>query len=101
MKKLSIIIVAAILLIISFFAYSFLKDSYSDNKQIDYSCNVDADCAVKSTGCNCCGDTFGCMNRRSDPGICDIPTSEMVCDCVNPRPRSCECINNECQSKER
>jgi len=102
-KLLIIIIVVGILLIISPFAYFFLKSAYADwhNKRIDYSCNVDADCVVKSTGCNCCGYTSACMNKDSVSGICDIPTSQMVCECINPRPTTCECINNKCQSKGR
>jgi len=99
-KKLIIIIVIVVLvLIISPFAYFYLKNFYVGwhNKKIDYSCNVDEDCVVKFTGCNCCGYTSACVNKGSVEGICT--RNFFPCECINPIPISCECIDNKCQSK--
>ncbi|MCX6750734.1 MAG: hypothetical protein NTZ83_04710 [Candidatus Pacearchaeota archaeon] len=100
-KLLIIIIVVVILLISSPFVYFFFKNIYADwnNKKIDYSCNVDADCAVKSAGCSCCGYGYACMNKDSISGICGLAPSQMTCECLPLKPTSCECINGKCQSK--
>ena len=111
-KKLVIIIVAILVLMIFSFAYFYspflslyfkysFNNIYADwhNKRIDYSCNVDEDCVVESTGCNCCGYTFACVNKNSVSGLCPIPIGSMTCKCVNPIPTSCVCVNAGCQSK--
>jgi len=98
-KLIILIIVVVILLIISSFVYSFLKRSYvvGHNSRIDFSCNVNSDCIVKTSGCNCCGNTASCMNKNSVSGICNLKKSEMMCDCAEPRITACECINNKCR----
>lgn len=101
-KILILIVIVGTLFIISPFVFFYFKSKYADwnNKQIYYSCNLDSDCVVKSSGCNCCGHTTACLNKDSVPGVCDIPTSQMICECINPIPATCECINNKCMAKD-
>ena len=70
----------------------------ADPDVVDYSCRVDADCAIKDVG-NCCGRYPACVNRDSPTfpervkaecerkgmaGVCGFPVIE-GCACVEGR----------------
>ncbi len=68
---------------------------------VDYSCRVDADCAIKDVG-NCCGTYPTCVNR-------DSPTfPERVRDecekqgkvgvCGFPAVKACACVEGRCSN---
>ena len=67
------------------------------NKNIDYSCTVDADCVIKPVGCDVCvGSKMGCVNQDSIEGICSRVSGPVQCMGMTAIPNGCKCENNEC-----
>ncbi len=70
---------------------------------LDYSCGVDADCAVKNVG-NCCGMMPACVNRNSptDPAAvqaeCARSGLSSVCGFVEIA--ACGCVSNRCEPQQ-
>ncbi len=95
-KIITILIIAAILIITLPFTLKIIEKANNDN--IDYSCSTDEDCAIKETGCNICyGTKKGCVNKDSVAGLClTIDLSGMHCMGVMSPPSSCECVDNVC-----
>ncbi|MBU1135471.1 MAG: hypothetical protein KKG13_03055 [Nanoarchaeota archaeon] len=69
------------------------------NAQLDYSCNTDNDCVIKTAGCGICHSSYrACMNNDSMEGVCyetENPTSGCLAMTINPT--SCRCVNSECE----
>ncbi len=100
MKKrviiLGFVIVLIIIFIIVFYIYEGPYANYN-NQKIDYSCNTDNDCVVKSLGCDCCGHKSGCVNKKSVNGICKNIFGNFMCQCIHLMPQGCKCVNNKCE----
>ncbi|HEX7769963.1 MAG TPA: hypothetical protein VF422_08025 [Dokdonella sp.] len=71
---------------------------------VDYSCRVDADCAVKDVG-NCCGRYDACVNRDSptfpDQVRADCAKHGMAGVCGFPVIAGCACIEGRCSAADR
>jgi hypothetical protein len=71
--------------------------------KIDYSCRVDADCAVKNVG-NCCGMMPACVNRSSptDPAAvqaeCERKGLSSVCGYAEIT--ACSCVSSRCTADQ-
>ncbi|MBD8528223.1 hypothetical protein [Pseudomarimonas arenosa] len=70
--------------------------------EVDYSCKVDADCAVKDVG-NCCGYYPQCVNADS-PTFPDQVKAECAREgrssiCGFPSIESCQCVQGRCAAK--
>lgn len=68
---------------------------------VDYSCSVDADCAVKDVG-NCCGYYPACVNRDSPTFPEQVrercEAEGMMGVCGFPEITACQCVENRCES---
>jgi hypothetical protein len=69
---------------------------------VDYTCKVDADCAVKDVG-NCCGRYPACVNRES-PTFPDRVKAECAKKgemgiCGFPEIKGCACVEGRCASR--
>jgi hypothetical protein len=68
---------------------------------VDYSCTVDADCAVKNVG-NCCGYYPACVNRDSPTFPEQVrercEAEGMMGVCGFPEITACQCVDNRCES---
>ena len=66
---------------------------------IDYSCHVDADCAVKDVG-NCCGAYPACVNRASptfpEQVRAECTKKHRVGTCGFPVITGCTCVDGRC-----
>ena len=69
------------------------------HKQIDYRCNVNADCKVKNIG-NCCGYYPKCVNSRANvnpelvSSICQKEGINSICGYQEIN--RCECVQSQC-----
>lgn len=70
--------------------------------RLDYSCRVDADCAVKNVG-NCCGAMPACVNRDSptDPaGVqAECARSGLSSVCGFADIAACSCVASRCEAQ--
>ncbi len=70
--------------------------------ELDFSCKVDADCAVKNVG-NCCGQFPACVNRDSptDPeGVqAECAKSGMMSVCGWAEISACTCNQGKCEAQ--
>jgi len=68
---------------------------------VDYSCTVDADCAVKDIG-NCCGYYPACVNKDSptfpEQVKADCAKNDMMSTCGFPDISACSCVEARCAS---
>ena len=99
-KILSVIIIVLIAIFSYFSAYPFIIKTMekSHNAQIDYSCNTDKDCVIKTAGCSMCSGTYGsCMNKDSIEGVCYRGGDELNCDAITLSPTACMCVDNKCE----
>lgn len=68
---------------------------------VDYSCTVDADCAVKNVG-NCCGYYPACVNRDSPTFPEQVrercEAEGMMGVCGFPDITACQCVDNRCEA---
>ena len=103
LKIFTICSITLMLLIITPAIYPFLKYKHTRwyNNRIDYSCNVDEDCAIKLSGCGTCGYSSSCMNKDSITPNCEMAPEEMLGECFSYNPRSCRCVKNTCASMTR
>jgi len=69
--------------------------------EVDRSCKVDADCAVKDVG-NCCGYYPQCVNKDSPTFPrqvkADCKAKGMSSVCGFAEIDSCECVENRCEA---
>jgi hypothetical protein len=70
--------------------------------EVDYTCKVEADCAVKDVG-NCCGRYPACVNRES-PTFPDRVKAECAKKgemgiCGFPEITGCACVEGRCASR--
>lgn len=67
--------------------------------EVDYSCRVDADCAVKDVG-NCCGRYPACVNRDSptfpEQVAAECARTGMSGVCGYPEISGCRCVEQRC-----
>ena len=74
-----------------------VDDNASDS--VNYSCRVDADCAVKDVG-NCCGAYPACVNRDSptfpDRVKAQCAKNHQVGVCNYPVIAGCQCVESRC-----
>ena len=97
-KDIALIIFLLLLLVGASVAYIILDSSNkSKTSEDDAFCEIDTDCTVKVTGCNCNGEIYSCMNIDAKDQKCKNSILNS-CEGTNPMPRGCECINNTCQS---
>ncbi len=101
-KKLKVVLISLMLIILIFISVPFLLKGINKihNKNIDYSCTIDADCAIKTTGCDMCyGTKRECVNENSIKGWClKMPSfAKISCLGFTPTPDSCACENNRCK----
>lgn len=78
-------------------------DPVAQPDAVDYSCRVDADCAIKDVG-NCCGRYDACVNRGS-PTFADQVRAECVKRgsagiCGFPVIRGCACVEGRCAAAD-
>jgi hypothetical protein len=70
---------------------------------VDYSCTVDADCAVKDVG-NCCGYFPACVNKDSptfpDQVRADCAARGESSICGFPEIRACRCDSGRCAAAD-
>lgn len=72
--------------------------------EVDYSCKVDADCAIKNVG-NCCGQMPACVNANSPTfpkqvrEDCDREGKMSICG--HPVIDACRCDAGRCQPVQR
>lgn len=70
--------------------------------QLDTSCKVDADCAVKNVG-NCCGYYPACVNVNSptDPAAvqAECARTGMASVCGFPEISGCQCVQGTCKAQ--
>jgi len=68
---------------------------------VDYSCTVDADCAVKDVG-NCCGNYPACVNKDSptfpEQVRADCAKNDMSSVCGWADISACGCVDGRCAS---
>lgn len=68
---------------------------------VDYSCTVNADCAVKNVG-NCCGHYPACVNRDSPTFPEQVrercEAEGMMGVCGFPEISACQCVDNRCEA---
>ena len=90
-----------ILVIAGFAAVGYLMKDYTgvypSPTPLPSACNSDADCAIRSTGCNCCGYTYTCASKDAKDGICSLTSDQMNCKCAIRIPQSCNCVNKVCE----
>jgi hypothetical protein len=70
--------------------------------EVDYSCRVDADCAIKDVG-NCCGRLPACVNKDS-PTFPERVREECAQKheagvCGFPDVRGCACVEGRCSNR--
>lgn len=70
--------------------------------EVDYSCHVDADCAIKDVG-NCCGRYPACVNKDS-PTFPERVREECAQKheagvCGFPDVRGCACVEGRCSNR--
>jgi hypothetical protein len=69
--------------------------------QVDYSCRVDSDCAVKDVG-NCCGAYPACVNTNSptfpERVAAECQRQGMSSVCGFPDIAGCACVEGRCES---
>jgi len=69
--------------------------------EVDYSCRVDSDCAVKDVG-NCCGYYPACVNRDSptfpEQVRADCERDGVAGICGFPDIQGCQCVESRCQA---
>lgn len=70
--------------------------------RLDYSCRVDADCAVKNVG-NCCGAMPACVNKDSptDPAAvqAECARNGVSSVCGFAEIASCSCVASRCEAQ--
>lgn len=70
---------------------------------VDYSCRVDADCAIKDVG-NCCGRYDACVNRDSptfpDKVKAECAKQGMAGVCGFPVIKGCACVEGRCSAAD-
>jgi hypothetical protein len=68
---------------------------------VDYTCQTNADCAVKDIG-NCCGYYPACVNRNSptfpDQVKAQCAAEGMMSVCGFPSISGCQCVDNRCEA---
>jgi len=78
-------------------------DAVAAADAVDYSCRVDADCAVKDVG-NCCGRYDACVNHDSptfpDQVKADCAKQGMAGVCGFPVIEGCACIEGRCSAAD-
>ncbi len=73
--------------------------SHAEEKKVDRSCRVDADCAVKNVG-NCCGYYPACVNQASPTfpeqvkKQCEAEGRMAVCGFQDVN--ACRCVQGQC-----
>ena len=71
--------------------------------KLDYYCETDADCAIKSAGCAMCSARTlkACVNKNSPESECiiSIPPGVATCTAFEADHESCECVNNSCDNQ--
>jgi len=69
--------------------------------EVDYTCKVDADCAVKDVG-NCCGYYPACVNRDSptfpEQVKAQCEKEGRMAICGFPSVSGCRCVEGRCQN---
>ena len=63
------------------------------NSGIDYSCNVDSDCVIKSAGCHPFGIKSACVNENSKEGLCLFKPQN---ECAFKPMANCVCKEKRC-----
>lgn len=80
---------------------STAKDGTGAIGEVDYSCRIDADCAVKNVG-NCCGYYPACVNVDSPTfpdqvkAACAASGTSSICGF--PAISGCECVQGRCEA---
>jgi hypothetical protein len=78
-------------------------DAVAAADAVDYSCHVDADCAVKDVG-NCCGRYDACVNRDSptfpEQVKADCTRQGMAGVCGFPVIEGCACVEGRCSAAD-
>jgi hypothetical protein len=78
-------------------------DANAATDAVDYSCRVDADCAIKDVG-NCCGRYDACVNRDSptfpDKVKAECAKQGMAGVCGFPVIEGCACIEGRCSAAD-
>ena|SRR3989344_1216890 len=100
-RELKIILILILIVIFLIFAY-FVIDNYrisKHNEKIDYSCNLNEDCVIKTVGRGVCGSVMQrCVNANSVSAILKPVGGRVVCEAIDTPPEKCECIRNTCIS---
>ena len=76
------------------------RPSVAGAPDLDHSCRVDSDCAVKNVG-NCCGYFPACVNKDAEPDPAAVQAacadSGMAGVCGFRDIQACACVSNSCE----